>query len=1272
MSTRRLLFESIRHYWRTHLGVVLGSALATLVLTGALMVGDSVKATLREQALARVGKIGEALLCGERFVTWPHEAEKRPQVVARTFAPGPDAAGVLMLSGTAASADGNSRANKVQIVGVDEAFWKLSPSGKDPFATTAATENSPEAGSRNAPRSGRIPGGAPDSGAVSGDSPETPREAPQSGRVSGQRKPTEVFPAGSPGTALGSSAPPEAPSIVLNERLAAQLGVKPGDEVLLRMEKPSAISKDAPLSGEEDGTVTLRMSVARIVGDADFGRFALTSGQVPPFTAFVPLAALQEKLGVGAKVNLVLDGTQPDEGAPQSQPGAFAGWFRGLFGPRCVSVGKLVVPDGKSSVAKSDLGSPSTPPGLLEAFEIKIHELPNAAGFEVRTPRIFLEQPLIDAARANEREISVAAEKIRNPKSEIRNPPRGLDSLTYFVNGLHAGDGSDAKAPATPYSMVTAIDAPASGFLQAELADDEIQITRWLADDLGVGPGDKVTIKYYVMGERRQLLEKARTFTVLAPILEMDEPQLNSSWMPDFPGLADKENCRDWKPGFDFDATRMRDKDQDYWTKHRGTPKAFVNLRAGQEMWANRWGSLTSIRYPAGTTREQVERIAAFIDPAALGFRVVNLREQALAATDAPVDFGGLFVSFSFFLIAAAAVLTGLLFTFTIEQRATEAGVLLATGWPVKKVRRLFLREGFVLALAGSLAGAFLAALYTRAVLAALAGVWGGATGGTKFVFAPAGLTIGIGIASGVIVALIAMWLASRRLFKMEAAALIAGSLQHDRAAQPSSRARESAGTLSDGGSVRGSARALTSAATCAVAALLLAVFAKGNSGAFFGAGALLLIAGCLFSLARLRRAAEGTGADSVAQLAARNTARRRGRSLAAIAVLASGVFMVIAVDSFRNAAPGDTMRRDSGTGGFAFIGESSAPIYEDLNSAKGREIYALDDKLMSGVRVVQMRVRDGDDASCLNLNKAVQPRVLGLDFKQLADRGAAPGEAHGSGRPGKAPASSGADRAASSPNRFGLSWPGVAAKATREGAAPAVVDANTLQWAMKKKVGDVIEIPGERGQPARIEIAATVPASILQGLVIIPEGDFVEKFPNTAGTRFFLVDCPREKMDAVREHLTRQLGDRGLELTPAAKRLAEFNEVENTYLSIFQVLGGLGMLLGSAGLGIVVARNVFERRREFGLLEAVGFPVRMLRALVAAEHRWLIVGAVVIGGVSALVAVFPRLAGQASAFPWRGILTLLAGTTLLSAFWVWLATRLALRRSQIPALRSE
>ncbi len=157
------------------------------------------------------------------------------------------------------------------------------------------------------------------------------------------------------------------------------------------------------------------------------------------------------------------------------------------------------------------------------------------------------------------------------------------------------------------------------------------------------------------------------------------------------------------------------------------------------------------------------------------------------------------------------------------------------------------------------------------------------------------------------------------------------------------------------------------------------------NPVAFFGIGFALLGIGIWLCRVVMRRLDRGSTLDSANDLALRNTTRRRGRSLATVGVLASGVFMVVAVDSFRKSGDIDATRNDSGTGGFALIGESASPIYEDLNSQKGREAYALDDKLMDGVRVVQMRVKDGDDASCLNLNRAVQPRVIGVKFGELA-----------------------------------------------------------------------------------------------------------------------------------------------------------------------------------------------------------------------------------------------------------------------------------------------
>jgi ABC-type antimicrobial peptide transport system permease subunit len=194
----------------------------------------------------------------------------------------------------------------------------------------------------------------------------------------------------------------------------------------------------------------------------------------------------------------------------------------------------------------------------------------------------------------------------------------------------------------------------------------------------------------------------------------------------------------------------------------------------------------------------------------------------------------------------------------------------------------------------------------------------------------------------------------------------------------------------------------------------------------------------------------------------------------------------------------------------------------------------------------------------------------------------------------------------------------------------------------------------------------------MLQGNLLISEEHFIAKFPNLGGYRFFLIDAPQERIGEVAEHLSRQLQDRGFEVTSAARRLAEFQAVENTYLSIFQALGGLGLLLGSAGLAIVVARNVLERRREFALLEAVGFLPRQVRRVVFAEHRWLILTGLIIGTLSAFVAVRPQLQNQVGGFPWLQMLALLIALTLGALFWTWIATRLSLRGRQVEALGSE
>ena len=122
----------------------------------------------------------------------------------------------------------------------------------------------------------------------------------------------------------------------------------------------------------------------------------------------------------------------------------------------------------------------------------------------------------------------------------------------------------------------------------------------------------------------RRLDEHAVGFSVRA-VVEIDGPAADPSLMPDFPGIAESDHCRDWEPGTPVDLQRIRDKDEAYWDDHRGTPKAFVDLAAGRAMWSSRFGALTAVRFPAQLERPVLDALREDLDPAARFQGVVKI-----------------------------------------------------------------------------------------------------------------------------------------------------------------------------------------------------------------------------------------------------------------------------------------------------------------------------------------------------------------------------------------------------------------------------------------------------------------------------------------------------------------------------------------------------------------------------------------------------------------------------------------------------------------------
>ena len=195
---------------------------------------------------------------------------------------------------------------------------------------------------------------------------------------------------------------------------------------------------------------------------------------------------------------------------------------------------------------------------------------------------------------------------------------------------------------------------------------------------------------------------------------------------------------------------------------------------------------------------------------------------------------------------------------------------------------------------------------------------------------------------------------------------------------------------------------------------------------------------------------------------------------------------------------------------------------------------------------------------------------------------------------------------------------------------------------------------------------------SVFQGNIIISEDTFIRKFPSISGYRLFLIDAPYADLGDVREDLSWVMQDQGMDLLPAAERLSEFNTVQNTYLAIFLILGGFGLLLGSAGLGIVVSRNIGERRSELALLRAVGFSGKSVLSVVLAEHLALLASGILLGTLASLLATLPSITTPGSAVPYLTITAILVIVSLNGAFWTYAAARKELRGDLIPALRKE
>jgi len=1145
MQTSTLLKRNLRYYWRTNLAVILGVATAVAVLSGALLVGDSVRSSLRDLFLQRLGNTDYVVAAPGFFrQQLADDLQQNPRFATAGFN---SAVSLIALEGTITHERSSKVGSGIKVYGVDDKFWQFHHRQQ-----------------------------------------QTPVNR----------------------------------EILISDNLANEVGAQSGDTVLLRIQKPSAIPIESLHSRKEDLGQTLRLTMRATLAPEALGQFSVQPQHTATRAVFVSLSMLQKELAQEGKVNTILASEV-----------------------------------NRSDVAKAEgvatsLGSILKESAQLEDYGIKLRALDKQRALAFESEAGYLSDSL---AQGIDDSLTFKTATL-------------TEYLSYLVNGIRRDDGR-----VIPYSIITGASRESIESLErngegcdanSAPSKDNDQVTplppillnEWAAHDLAVKTGDRITLDYYVWLEEGKLATRSAEFRV-ACVIPLKGLADDRDLVPDYPGITESETLGDWNPPFPIDLKRVRPQDEEYWKQHRTTPKGFIMLQDAQRLWQSRFGKVTSVRISPNSgadlsARRQLfeQNLRASLTPAQMGFAVLPVRAAGLEASQGATDFGEYFLYFSFFLVVSALMLAALFFKLGIEQRLREIGVLQATGFSASRIRSLFLFEGILLSVSGSVLGLFGAVGYGALMMLGLRTWWVGAVGTTALRLYVSPLSLVLGALGGILAAIVCVFWTLRQIGKQSTRSLLTGSLNRLQAARNTR-----------------SGRWLTSLRSAlmftVLAGLLLLAAALGRIGqvaGFFAGGTLLLIAALCYQAHWLRRdrplPIHGNGVWPVMKLGFRNATYRPGRSVLCIALIAAAAFIIVSVDAFRHRDNTNATRETkSGNGGYPLLAESLLPIVHDLNTSEGRASLNLrNDTVLDGVCFTRFRVRPGDDASCLNLYQPGNPKIIGTTSEFV-----------------KANRFVFQSSLAASADEKNNPWL-LLNREFSDGALPVIADANSLNYVLHRKLGEDVVLTTPRGE-LKLRIVAALADSLFQSELLMGEPNFLRAFPEQEGYRFFLIDTPTPSSAApVSTALEDQLSDFGFDVVPTNERLANFHRVENTYLSTFQMLGALGLLLGTFGMGAVLLRNVLERQRELALLRAVGYNSRHFMIIVVAENVLLLVSGLFTGTICALLAISPVVFSRHAQLPGVSLGLLLLAVFICGLAISLIATRAALRSPLIPALRAE
>ncbi len=667
---------------------------------------------------------------------------------------------------------------------------------------------------------------------------------------------------------------------------------------------------------------------------------------------------------------------------------------------------------------------------------------------------------------------------------------------------------------------------------------------------------------------------------------------------------------------------------------------------------------MTSLRFVAApkTNKAEWEQSLARALPAKeLGLAWRPIKAQGLAAAAGTTPFDGLFLGFSLYLIVAAILLIMLLFQLGMERRARELGIELAQGITRSTLRKQYLGEGLIVATLGACLGVLGGILFAAIMIHGLRTWWVAAIVNPFIELHVTGRAIGIGLITTICVAMLSIWWTLRKLLRQPVRQLLTNQVNQLSLSPTKNTLRKWTIVV-----------CLMIGAIAFIAGMMLS--GQSQAGAFFGGALLWLIAIILWlksSLEQQARTADGT-TQSLRALAWSNACRAPGRSILTLGLMAVAVFLIVAISAFQLQPPPQGNDRHAGDGGFALFAQSDLPLFPDLTNSQDRlDKLGFDDasnQLLERTTIIPCRVRTGDDASCLNLYKPRQPRVIGVNENWIKRGGFAWA------------AKSSLPIALENPWQALTIEPELDAT-TQQPIYPVILDQNTAMYSLQlyRGIGERFNIDDGAGGKLELVVAGLLQNSLLQGDLLIYDAHFRRIYPQISGSRFFLIEpSPTDQAEQVQAVLEESLSNYGFLVESSRQRLTDLMAVQNTYLSTFQTLGGLGLLLGVVGVAIVQLRNAWERRGELALLQALGFTRVKLQRLIGLEGITLLVVGLALGVSLALLAISPSWLFGGASLPWMILSITLVTILVCGIIASYIAGRLSITQHVVTTLRED